>query len=343
MSLRRGPDSGHGDYPGPGLDRRPRGDPGSEKRRLAGFAGRPSGAAARQHPQSSEDQCDENRRCNTRASEQERAPMGFYLVLTAVTGPLRDGLRRRIRGRGSDAPDRPKAPAAVSRHEWHDAEPATEPRSGDSPGNWRRRACRASSPHRRPARTRGRTARALYTVPIAATRASASSGASQRLWNSRQVMTRDSRLADSAMDAATAQVLGQLGPGAMEPGLDGADRPRDRLGDLLVGQILLVEQGEDQAIFGPEGAGARGPARRPGRRGRRVRAADRPDPRSTPASAIGGRRARRASAVRQRLAAISSSQGRSGRDVSNPAMDRKARRNVSWTTSSASWRWLIMR
>ena len=32
---------------------------------------------------------------------------------------------------------------------------------------------------------------------------------------------------DSAMDAATAEVLGQLGAGAMEPGLDGADRPRD--------------------------------------------------------------------------------------------------------------------
>ena len=59
-------------------------------------------------------------------------------------------------------------------------------------------------------------------------------------------------LPDSAMDSATTQPLGELSPGAMQPGLDGADRPCDRLGDLFVRQILFVEQDEDQAIFRPE-------------------------------------------------------------------------------------------
>src|SRR5437868_2966264 len=54
------------------------------------------------------------------------------------------------------------------------------------------------------------------------------------------------------MDSAAAEILGELGTGAMEPGLDGADRPRDGLSDLVIREILLVEQDEDQAILGTE-------------------------------------------------------------------------------------------
>ena len=47
-------------------------------------------------------------------------------------------------------------------------------------------------------------------------------------------------------------MVGELGPGPVQPGLDGPDRPSDRLGDLFVGQVLFVEEGEHQAILGPE-------------------------------------------------------------------------------------------
>ena len=144
----------------------------------------------------------------------------------------------------------------------------------------------------------------------------------------------------SAADPPAAEVLGQLGPGPMEPGLDRADGPADHLGDLLVGQALLVEQDEDHAILGPEpaegpfelagevvGVGEAGPVVDPflGRFGE-----DRPAP-------------RRPRAVRQRLAAIPRSQGRSGRSASKPPIPPRARTNVSWTTSSASWRCRIIR
>src|SRR5690606_18529561 len=39
----------------------------------------------------------------------------------------------------------------------------------------------------------------------------------------------------SAMDAASTQVLGQLGAGPMQPGLHGADGAIDGAGDLLIG------------------------------------------------------------------------------------------------------------
>ena len=73
----------------------------------------------------------------------------------------------------------------------------------------------------------------------------------------RRVQSRDTSSAGTAaltstLDSAAAQVFGQLGSGAMEPGFDGADRPGDGPGDLVVRQILLVEQDKDQAIFGPE-------------------------------------------------------------------------------------------
>ena len=45
-------------------------------------------------------------------------------------------------------------------------------------------------------------------------------------------------------------MLGQFGPGAMEPGLDGADRPIAALGDLFIGQILFVVESEDQSVLG---------------------------------------------------------------------------------------------
>src|SRR5205807_1143459 len=56
----------------------------------------------------------------------------------------------------------------------------------------------------------------------------------------------------SAMNSSPTQVFRQLGPGAMEPGLDGPDGAADRLGDLVVGQPLLVIECEDQTILGPE-------------------------------------------------------------------------------------------
>src|SRR3954453_16831869 len=70
------------------------------------------------------------------------------------------------------------------------------------------------------------------------------------------------RTARSASDAATAEVLGQLGPGPMEPGLDRPDRPADHLGDLLVGEPLFVEEDEDRAVVGTELI--EGPAQLPG-------------------------------------------------------------------------------
>src|SRR4051812_19737420 len=57
---------------------------------------------------------------------------------------------------------------------------------------------------------------------------------------------------DSASDPPSAEEIGHLGPGAMEPGLDGADRPPEGRADLLVGEPLFVEQAEDGAIFRPE-------------------------------------------------------------------------------------------
>ena len=36
----------------------------------------------------------------------------------------------------------------------------------------------------------------------------------------------------------------------MEPGLDGADRTIEALGDLFIGEVLFVVEGEDQSILG---------------------------------------------------------------------------------------------
>src|SRR4051812_3730079 len=54
------------------------------------------------------------------------------------------------------------------------------------------------------------------------------------------------------MDPASTQVFGEFGPRPVEPGLDGPDRPGDGQTDLLVGEVLLVEEREDQPVFGPE-------------------------------------------------------------------------------------------
>ena len=61
----------------------------------------------------------------------------------------------------------------------------------------------------------------------------------------------------SATDSAPAQVVGELGAGPVQPGLDRPDRSSHRLADLLVGEVLLVEEGEHQPIIGPK------PAERP--------------------------------------------------------------------------------
>lgn len=50
--------------------------------------------------------------------------------------------------------------------------------------------------------------------------------------------------------SGTAESVGQVGAGAMNPGFDGADGPADREGDFFVGQMVFVIENEDGAIFG---------------------------------------------------------------------------------------------
>jgi hypothetical protein len=53
-------------------------------------------------------------------------------------------------------------------------------------------------------------------------------------------------------NASAAEVVGQFGPGSMEPGLDRSDRSSDGQGDLFVRQTLFVEEDEDHSIIRPE-------------------------------------------------------------------------------------------
>jgi hypothetical protein len=55
-----------------------------------------------------------------------------------------------------------------------------------------------------------------------------------------------------AIDPTSGEVNSKLGACASEPGFDGADRSLDRLCDFFVGKMLLMEQDEDDPVFGPE-------------------------------------------------------------------------------------------
>jgi hypothetical protein len=52
--------------------------------------------------------------------------------------------------------------------------------------------------------------------------------------------------------APTAKVIGQFGPGPMEPRLDGPNGAIDRLADFLIGQAIFVEEHKDQSVVGSE-------------------------------------------------------------------------------------------
>ena len=144
----------------------------------------------------------------------------------------------------------------------------------------------------------------------------------------------------SSVDAPAAEVGGELGAGAMEPGLDGADGPAHGASDFVVRQALLVVEDEDDPIVGSQALEA--PLEFGGQVIGVVQAWAVIDAR-VDGSTGPGRRARRERAVRHRLAAMPRSQGRSGREPSKPDTPRRARRNESCITSSASWRWPIIR
>ncbi len=59
------------------------------------------------------------------------------------------------------------------------------------------------------------------------------------------------------MNSSAAQMIGQLTPRPVEPGFHSSNRPADHLADFIVGKILLVKEGEDEAILRAElGEGA---------------------------------------------------------------------------------------